>query len=34
MRERARALGTRLEVESAPGSGTTIRVRWSGKLIQ
>ena len=34
MRERARALGTRLEVESAPGSGTTIRVRWSGKFIQ
>jgi ligand-binding sensor domain-containing protein/signal transduction histidine kinase len=31
MRERARALGTRLEVESAPGSGTTIRVRWSEK---
>ena len=31
MRERARALGTRLEVESAPGQGTTIRVRWSGK---
>jgi signal transduction histidine kinase len=34
MRERARALGTRLEVESTPGSGTTIRVRWSGKFIQ
>jgi signal transduction histidine kinase len=31
MRERARALGTRLEVESAPGHGTTIRVRWSEK---
>jgi two-component system sensor histidine kinase UhpB len=31
MRERARALGTRLEVESSPGVGTTIRVRWSGK---
>jgi signal transduction histidine kinase len=31
MRERARALGTRLEVESAPGVGTTIVVRWSGK---
>jgi signal transduction histidine kinase/ligand-binding sensor domain-containing protein len=31
MRERARALGTRLEVESAPGQGTTIRVRWAGK---
>jgi signal transduction histidine kinase/ligand-binding sensor domain-containing protein len=31
MRERARALGTRLEVESAPGLGTTIHVRWSGK---
>jgi signal transduction histidine kinase len=31
MRERARALGTRLEVESAPGRGTTIRVHWSGK---
>ena len=31
MRERARALGTRLEVESAPGQGTTIHVRWSGK---
>jgi signal transduction histidine kinase len=31
MRERARALGTRLEVESQPGSGTTLRVRWSGK---
>ena len=31
MRERARALGTRLEVESAPGRGTTIRVRWSEK---
>jgi len=31
MRERARALGTRLEVEGAPGSGTTIRVRWSAK---
>jgi signal transduction histidine kinase/ligand-binding sensor domain-containing protein len=31
MRERARALGTRLEVESAPGQGTTIRVRWSEK---
>jgi signal transduction histidine kinase len=31
MRERARALGTGLEVESAPGQGTTIRVRWSGK---
>ncbi len=31
MRERARALGTRLEVESAPGLGATIRVRWSGK---
>ena len=30
MRERARALGTRLEVESAPGMGTTVRVRWSG----
>ena len=30
MRERARALGTRLEVESAPGTGTTVRVRWSG----
>ena len=29
MRERARALGTRLEVDSAPGRGTTIRVRWS-----
>jgi signal transduction histidine kinase len=29
MRERARALGTRLEVESAEGRGTTIRVRWS-----
>jgi signal transduction histidine kinase len=31
MRERARALGTRLEVESAPGHGATIRVRWSGR---
>ncbi len=31
MRERARALGTRLDVESAPGRGTTIRVRWSGQ---
>jgi signal transduction histidine kinase len=31
MRERARALGTRLEVESAPGQGTTIRVRWAEK---
>jgi signal transduction histidine kinase/ligand-binding sensor domain-containing protein len=31
MRERARALGSRLEVESAPGQGTTIRVRWSGR---
>ena len=31
MRERARALGTRLEVESLPGQGTTIRVRWSGR---
>ena len=31
MRERARALGTRLEVDSVPGQGTTIRVRWSGK---
>ena len=31
MRERARALGTGLELESAPGQGTTIRVRWSGK---
>ena len=30
-RERARALGTRLEVESAPGQGTAIRVRWSEK---
>jgi signal transduction histidine kinase/ligand-binding sensor domain-containing protein len=30
MRERARALGSRLEVESAPGRGTTIRVRWLG----
>ncbi|MFN8090830.1 MAG: sensor histidine kinase [Vicinamibacteria bacterium] len=30
MRERARALGTRLEVESAPGAGTSIRVRLSG----
>jgi signal transduction histidine kinase len=30
MRERARALGTRLEVQTAPGQGTTIRVRWSG----
>ncbi len=30
MRERARALGTRLEVQSAPGRGTTVRVRWSG----
>jgi signal transduction histidine kinase/ligand-binding sensor domain-containing protein len=30
MRERARALGTRLEVESAPGHGTRIGVRWSG----
>ncbi|HVO09521.1 MAG TPA: two-component regulator propeller domain-containing protein [Vicinamibacteria bacterium] len=30
MRERARALGTRLEVESAPGKGTTVRVRWTG----
>jgi signal transduction histidine kinase len=29
MRERARALGTRLEVESAPGHGTRIGVRWS-----
>jgi signal transduction histidine kinase len=29
MRERARALGTRLEVESAPARGTTVRVRWS-----
>jgi ligand-binding sensor domain-containing protein/signal transduction histidine kinase len=29
MRERARALGTRLEVDSAPGKGTTIRARWS-----
>jgi signal transduction histidine kinase/ligand-binding sensor domain-containing protein len=34
MRERARALGTRLEIESAPGRGTTIRVRWSGKSDQ
>ncbi len=32
MRERARALETRLEADSAPGQGTTIRVRWSGKL--
>ena len=31
MRERARALGTRLEVASAPAGGTTVRVRWSGK---
>jgi signal transduction histidine kinase/ligand-binding sensor domain-containing protein len=31
MRERARALGTRLEVQTAPGQGTTISVRWSGK---
>jgi signal transduction histidine kinase/ligand-binding sensor domain-containing protein len=31
MRERARALGTRLEIESTPGHGTSIRVRWSGK---
>ena len=31
MRERARALGTRLEVESTPERGTTIRVRWSGQ---
>jgi signal transduction histidine kinase/ligand-binding sensor domain-containing protein len=30
MRERARALGTTLEVESAAGRGTTIRVRWTG----
>jgi signal transduction histidine kinase len=29
MRERARALGTRLEVESAPDRGTTLRVRWT-----
>jgi signal transduction histidine kinase len=34
MRERARALGTRLEVESPPGNGTTIRVRWSGEFTQ
>jgi signal transduction histidine kinase len=33
MRERARALGTRLEVESGPGRGTTIRVRWSGSSV-
>ena len=33
MRERARALGSRLEVDSAAGSGTTIRVRWSGKSV-
>jgi len=31
IRERARALGTRLEVESTPGQGTAIRVRWSVK---
>ena len=31
MRERARALGTRLEVDSVSGHGTTIRVHWSGK---
>jgi ligand-binding sensor domain-containing protein/signal transduction histidine kinase len=34
MRERARALGTRLEVENTPGQGTAIRVRWSGKSDQ
>jgi signal transduction histidine kinase/ligand-binding sensor domain-containing protein len=31
MRERARSLGTRLDVESAPGRGTKIHVRWSEK---
>jgi len=30
MRERARALGSRLEVDSVPGAGTTIRVSWAG----
>ncbi len=34
MRERARALGTQLEVESAVRHGTTVRVRWSGKSAQ
>jgi len=29
MRERARALGTRLELESTPKRGTTVRVRWT-----
>lgn len=34
MRERARALGTRLEVDSASGRGTTIRVRWTDRTIR
>ncbi len=30
MRERAEKMGARLEVESAPGQGTTVKVSWKG----
>jgi signal transduction histidine kinase len=32
MRERARALGARLRLESSPGSGTRVDVHWRGAL--
>src|SRR5262249_17813976 len=32
MRERARAIGARLQIQSRPGSGTRVFVRWRGTV--